>query len=213
MLNQTIPTATWQILHGDRADLAMLWLQALGTDAVIVPALSSLEHYHDYAYPEKFQGALPALYDDHRGTIIYSVPRVHPGIVRLVDRGAMNRVGELRGGDDAAGLAKYVAAIENPAQGASFLHWHGFDEAEIEAKAGPGQEVLVQETWDPAWHACENGRELPIRRENTMGFMLIDAAEGDRRIRMRFETPLENRVGRVILVLTTIVMAGLVLRR
>jgi len=70
----------------------------------------------------------------------------------------------------------------------------------------------MQETWDPAWHAYENGRELPIRIEGTMGFILIDAPEGNHKIQMRFETPLENRAGQVLFVLTGIVMIGLVIR-
>jgi hypothetical protein len=48
MLNQILPTATWQIWQGDSGDLAVLWLQALGADAVIVPDKTSLEFYHDY---------------------------------------------------------------------------------------------------------------------------------------------------------------------
>jgi uncharacterized membrane protein YfhO len=106
-----------------------------------------------------------------------------------------------------------VSVVENPAQNSAALTWRGFDEAEIEAKADRGQSVLVEETWDPAWHAYENGKELPVRAGNTMGFMLIDAPQGEHRIRMRFETPLENRAGQVLFVLTGIVMAGLVIRR
>jgi hypothetical protein len=211
MLNQILPDAVWQVLHGDRADLAVLWLRALGTDAVIVPGPASLEHYHDYRTPGKFQGVLPVLYDDRHDTVIYAIPRVHPGIARIVDR-SMNGLWKIRGGDDKAGLAKYVSLIEDPAQPAATLAWRSFDEAEIEAKAGRGQSVLVQETWDPAWHAYENGRELPIRIEGTMGFILIDAPEGNHKIQMRFETPLENRAGQMLFVLTGIVMIGLVIR-
>jgi hypothetical protein len=178
-----------------------------------VPDKTSFEPYHDYRIPEKFRGVVPALYDDGHGTVIYEVPRVHPGIARVVDRAAMDGFGTIQAGDDAAGLTRYLAVVENPGQTAATLRWLGFDEAEIEAKAGPGQSVLVQETWDPGWHAWENGTRLPIRTENTMGFMLIDTPEGDHRIRMRFETPLENRAGRVIFVLTGIVMAGLVAAR
>ena len=67
----------------------------------------------------------------------------------------------------------------------------------------------MQETWDPAWHAYENGKELPIRMDDKMGFMLIDAPVGDRKIQMRFETPLENRAGQVLFFATAIVIAGL----
>ena len=211
ILNQNIPVATWQIEHGVRADLAVLWLQALGTDAAIVPGKTSMEHYHDYENPEKFRGVLPALYDDQHDTVIYGVPRLHPGIVRVVDRASMNGVGKIQGGDDAAGLTKYLAVVENPAQNPASLTWRGFDEAQLGAKAGQGQSVLVQETWDPAWHAYENGKELPIRTENALGFMLIDMPEGDHRIQLRFETPLENRTGYAFFVITTIVMIGLAL--
>jgi hypothetical protein len=188
----------------------VLWLRALGTDAIVAPGIKSFEPYHELKHPEKLRGALPALYDDQHDTVIYGVPRLRPGIVRIVDRAAMNSVVKIRGGDDAAGLTKYLAVVENPAQNAATLKWRGFDEAEIEATTGAGQSVLVQETWDPAWHARENGKELPIRAESTMGFMLINAPEGDHRIQMRFETPFENRAGQALFVLTGLVMIGLV---
>ena len=210
-LNQIIPLATWQITHGDRGELAALWLQAMGTDAIIVPGRNALESYHDYPMPAKFRGVLPVLYDDQHDTVIYGVPRSRLGIVRIVDRAAMESVGKIQGGDDTAGLAKYLAVVENPAQNAATLTWRGFDEAEIEANTGRGQSVLMQETWDPAWHAYENGKELPERAENTMGFMLIDAPEGDHKIEMRFETPLENRAGQLLFVLTGLIVVGLVI--
>jgi hypothetical protein len=213
ILDQIIPTATFQIFQGDRANLTVLWLQALGTDAIIAPGPASPESYHELKHPEKLSGVLPVLYDDQHETVIYRVPRMHPGIARIVDRAAVENVGKIQGGDDVAGLTKYLAVVENPAQNAATLTWRGFDEADIQANTGGGQSVLVQETWDPAWHAFENGKELPIRAENTMGFILIDAPEGDHRIQMRFETPLENRAGQVLFVLTGIVMAGLVIRR
>jgi hypothetical protein len=212
ILNQIFPTAKWGIIQGERADRAVLWLEALGTDAIVVPGRNSPEYYHDYPTPEKFRGVLPVLYDDQHDTVIYGVPRSHPGIARIVNRVAMNSVAKIRGIDDAA-LAKYVAVVEDPAQSAATLTWRGFDEADIEARTGGGQSVLVQETWDPAWHAWENGKELPVRTENTMGFMLIDAPEGDHRIQMRFETPLENRAGQVLFVLTGLVILGLVISR
>ena len=37
ILNQMLPIGKYQITAGDRGDLALLWLEALGTDAVIVP--------------------------------------------------------------------------------------------------------------------------------------------------------------------------------
>ncbi len=210
MLNQIIPVATWQILTGDRPDLATLWLQALGTDAAIVPASTSQEWYHDYQHPDKFRGVLTAVRDDGQGTVIYAVPRIHPGIVRVVDRAAIAAAARISGGDDNAALANYVALVENPLQPAATLQWRGFDAADVHAKTNPGQTVLVQETFDPAWHAYEDDRQLPIRVEDKMGFMLIDAPPGDHAIRLQFESPLENRIGEIFSILTAIVIIGLV---
>jgi hypothetical protein len=212
MLNQIIPVATWQITQGDRLEPTVLWLQALGTDAIIVPGKAALDPYHDYPKPEKFIG-LPVLFDDRHDTVIYEIPRIHPGIARIVDRAAMSGLAKIQGGDDVGGLTKYAAVVENSAQNAATLTWRGFDEAEIDAKTDRGQSVLVQETWDPAWRAFENGKELPLRIEDKMGFMLIDAPVGDHKIRMRFETPLENRAGQVLFVLAGIAMAALLIFR
>ena len=45
-----------------------------------------------------------------------------------------------------------------------------------------------------------------------MGFMLIDAGPGAHAIDMRFETPLDNRIGQVLLVISMLTAGGLVVR-
>ncbi|HEX4133458.1 MAG TPA: hypothetical protein VHY84_02455 [Bryobacteraceae bacterium] len=212
ILNQIVPVATWQIEYGDQANIAVLWLKALGTDAAIVPDKTSFEAYHDYQKPEKFRGLLPVLYDDGHGTVIYKIARA-PGIARIVDRARFDRIGKIHGGDDWATLTNYISVVDDPAQNPATLTWKGFDEAEVEGKTQQGQSVLLEETWDPAWHAFENGRELPIRAGNTIAFMVIDAPPGDHRIQMRFLTPLENRVGQFVFFVTALVMAGLITMR
>jgi hypothetical protein len=209
MLNQILPMAFFQILAGDRGDIAIAWLQALGTDAVIVPGEKSLDPYRDYKHPEKFRGVAPVLYDDGHGTTIYRVPRLYPNIGRIVDRDAMARAVEIRGGIDTDGLGKYLAIVESPNQPATTISWKGFDDVAIDARASAAQSVLLQETYDPAWHAYENGKRLPIRREPVMGFMLIDVPEGSHAIRMHFETPLENRVGWILFGVSLMAVVGL----
>jgi hypothetical protein len=209
MLNQIIPVATYQILSGSRADLAILWLQALGTGAVIVPAKTSSEPYRDYLRPEKFQGAGAVLYDDHRGTVVYGVPRVHPGIGRVVNREAIQSIGRIRGGDDRETLTKYVSVVEHPEQPVTTVNWRGTDDVELQAQATENQSVLLQETYDPAWHAYENGKELAVRKEPVMDFMLIDVPAGSHAIHMRFEVPFENRAGRVLFAIA--ILAGIAL--
>jgi uncharacterized membrane protein YfhO len=64
--------------------------------------------------------------------------------------------------------------------------------------------VLFQETYDSAWRAYENGRRLAIVRDPAMGFMLVDVPPGDHVIQMRFETPLENRIGQALFALAAL---------
>lgn len=198
MSNPTLPNAQWQITAGDRALPAILWMQALGTDAVIVPDRTSPEHYHDYQYPYKFQGLLPVLYDDRRGTVIYRIPRISPSLGRVVDAPSLAAIGPIRSGEDVPTLSRYVAAIEDPRQSPTQVTWTTFDQLQIHANISAGQSILFQETYDPYWRAYENGRSIPIHRETAMSFMLLDVPKGEHVIQLRFETPLENQIGRVI---------------
>ena len=212
MINQVLPAASFQIQANARGDVSVLWLQALGTSAVIVPDRTSLEAYHDYSTPEKFRGLLPVVFDDQHGTLIYRVPRIFRSLGRVVDRVQMAAIGEVRYGDDFETLNRYVSVIEAAGQQETGVEWSGFDRFQVRAAAGEGQSVLVQETYDAAWHAYENGKALPIRRDRVMGFMLLDVPAGQHRIDMRFETPVENRVGQGLLVLS-LLTAGVLIAR
>jgi hypothetical protein len=208
-LNANIPVAQYQISAGDRGDTAILWMQALGTDAVIVPDRTSPEPYQDYKHPYKFRDLAPVLRDDQHGTVIYRIPRIYTGIGRVVNSSQLAAVGPIRGGDDSDTLTRYVAVVEDPQQSPTQVTWKSFDDAELQARVPPGDAILLQETYDPAWHAYENGRPIPIRREPVMDFMLFPVPEGDRTIQLRFETPLENWIGRVISVLGSAIILAL----
>ncbi len=211
MLNQTLPDVAYQIPVGERGDIAVAWLQALGTDAVIVPDRTSFEPYHDYHRPEKFRGLVPVLYDDQHGTVIYRIPRRYPGIGRVVETAKIAAIGRLKGGDDLNTLTQYLALVESPEQTPSPVTWSSFDEVDVQAQVSRGQSILLQETYDPAWRAYENGKPLPIHAEPVMSFMLIDVPEGRHIIQLRFETPLENRVGQIISILGFVVALALAL--
>lgn len=211
ILNQILPPVAYQISLNDSLDVCVLWLQALGTSAVIVPDKTSLEYYHDYPKPEKFRG-LPVVFDDQHGTIIYRITRVYPGLGRVVDRAGMAALRKMQDFDDLDPLKKYVSMVEAPDQKETSVVWSGFDALQMKADVADGQSVLLQETYDPAWHAYENGRSLPVRRDLTMGFMLIDAPPGNHTIDMRFETPLENRIGEGVVVLSLLTVIALLVR-
>ena len=195
MLNQLLPAANWEITQGTDANAAILWLQALGAGAVIVPYKNSQEVYHDYVHPEKFQGVLPAIFDDHQGNVIYGVHRRFPAIARVVDRASVDY--PVTPGT----LPRYVAAIEHGPDSEVLFKRLSFNAVDLTATTNPGEAVLFQETFDRGWHAYADGHPLRITRD-PMDFMLVEAPSGRRTIQMRFETPLENRIGWIITGLT-----------
>jgi uncharacterized membrane protein YfhO len=127
-----------------------------------------------------------------------------------VDRAKHAAIVEPRSGDDAEMLQRYVSLIEAP-QPETPVTWQGFEAMQVKAQVADGQSVLIQETYDPAWHAYENGKPLKVRRDQVMSFMMIDVAPGAHTVDMRFEVPIENRIGQGLLVASLFVVGGLVL--
>ena len=55
-LNPWWPHGSYQIREGRDAELADLWLKVLGVSYLVVHGEESLEVYHDFRYPSKFDG-------------------------------------------------------------------------------------------------------------------------------------------------------------
>jgi uncharacterized membrane protein YfhO len=80
----------------------------------------------------------------------------------------------------------------------------------VRALTAANESVLLQETYDPNWHATEDGKDVTIRRDPAMGFMLMDVPAGPHTIELNFETPTENRAGQGLLVLSLLALSWLV---
>jgi uncharacterized membrane protein YfhO len=153
-------------------------------------------------------GVLPVLYDDQQGNVLYRVPRRYPSLARVVATAQFNALKPPRFNDDVEYLGAYADAIENGPEAPTSLSWQGTDAFRVHAKLDAGQSLMVQETYDPAWRAWSSGKPLVVRKD-AMGFMVIDAQPGDQEFELAFVTPLENQVGRVVTVLTLLIIAGL----
>ena len=208
LLNPQVEAARWEICLGQNPETAVRWLQALGADAVVVPDAHSQETYHDFAQPYKFAGVLPAIYDDHQGNVIYRVPRRYPSLARVVDTAALRTVPQGWAQNDLSALRAYTAVVEQGPEAETRTDWVGTDELRVHARVTAGQAVLVQVTYDPAWHAYSTGKELTVRRD-PVGFSLIEAPAGEQDLQFVFKTPLENRVGWVLALLAGLVVIGL----
>ena len=203
MMNYASYEAQWQITGEAGAELSKLWMQALGGDAIIVHFKNSRELYHDYTKPEKFVGQLPVIYDDGEGNVIYRVPRRFPDRARVVQSARIRTLPLLVKNVDA--LRPYVSAIEEGPETRAYLKREGTDAMRIQAVLKPGESIVVQETWDPAWQAYASGRKVETRRDPA-GYMEIAAPPGPQEIRLVFETPLENWIGRVMAAISAAIL-------
>jgi uncharacterized membrane protein YfhO len=110
--------------------------------------------------------------------------------------------------DDIQNLQAYVDAIENGPDAPATLKRAGTDAMVGHAKVGPGQSILVQETYDPGWHAWAGGQAVTVRKD-AMDMMVIDAPPGDHDISLAFLTPMENKVGQVVTLFSVLTIAML----
>ncbi|HMD70622.1 MAG TPA: hypothetical protein VKF41_04730 [Bryobacteraceae bacterium] len=208
LLNGALAPAQWETNLGAKPEPTILWMQCMGVDAIYVSDPRSQEVYKDFVHPEKLAGVLPVLYDDGQGNKLYRVPRRYAARARVVETGKLNALKRPRANDDVEYLAAYANAIESGPDSPPTLTREGTDAMRVRAKVAPGQSIVVQESWDPAWQAWAGGQQLPLRKD-VMGFMVVDAPPGDREIRLAFVTPLENRVGRILTLATFLVLIGL----
>lgn len=209
VLNGEAEQAQWEINMGPNPEPAILWLQSMGVDAVYVPDKKSQEIFKDFVFPQKFEGALPVIFDDHQDNKIYRVPRRYPARVRVVETARLNALQRPRFNDDVEYLRAYTDVIEKGPDSPGTLTRESTDAMRVHVKLDAGQSVVVQESYDPAWHAWSAGQPLPVRKD-AMGFMAIDAPPGDREISVVFVTPLENQVGRAVTVIALIVVLTLI---
>jgi hypothetical protein len=207
IINQPVCMAYASITRGDVRQ-GVNWMQAFGVDAVIVHDTTSQEHYHDYATPGAFVGFLPALLDDHEGNAIYRVPRRFPDLARVVETARIRSLRTMGLQWDPETIAAYVEVVEQGPDSHAVLQWEGSNTMRIEAQVGAGQSVLAQMSYDPQWRAESGGAALPIRKD-ALGQMLIETPPGRHEIRLVFDTPLENRIGQIVSILSALIALAL----
>jgi hypothetical protein len=185
---------------------------AFGVDAVIVTDKNSQEVYHDYGEPQRFAGQLPVLLDDHAGDVIYRVPRRFPDLARVVDTARVSSLPAVGPEGDLKALHAYVEALEKGPESRAVTEWQNVNAMRIRAELGTGQSLVVQVAYDPQWRAEAGGATLAIQKD-ALGQMLIAAPSGSSDIRLLFDTPLENQIGKSISLFSALMVIVLLVLR
>jgi len=208
LLNGQVEPAQWETNLGPDARPTILWMQAMAADAIYVSDRRSQEIFKDFQYPQKFVGVLPVLYDDQQGNTLYRVPRRFPARARVVETAKLDAAKPPRYNDDVEYLQAYADVMEKGPDSPATLTRQGTDAMRVHAKLEAGQSLVVQESYDPAWHAWSGGKPLAVRKD-AMGMIVIDAPPGEQDVSVAFVTPLENQVGRGATLLTVLILAAL----
>src|SRR4029077_17134418 len=123
---------------GDRdAEHSILWLKAFGCHAITVPGPQSTEGNHPFRNPRKFEGVLPLLWHDEDDSI-YGVPARSKSLAHVIGADAAVRRTPTNG-LDVEEVARFVAAMENPALPLADFSWLSNTRARIATELHPGQ--------------------------------------------------------------------------
>ena len=171
--------------------ISILWLQAFGCGAIVLPGRGSKDHYHAIANPDKFDGLLPLLWRDS-GDSIFRVPQRSPSLAHVIPKSAVVRT-RPNHGLDVGELRQYVDALESDSMPPASLVWSDPDHARISAKMDSSEVLSVQITYDPGWEARVGGRKVKISADK-LGFIVIDPECADCAIDLHFTGGWEKRV-------------------
>src|SRR5262245_22481977 len=194
----------------ESAERAIHWMQSFGVDLVIVHDQRSQESYKDFVNPQKFAGTMPVEFDNGADDGIYQVPLRWPSLAHVGETERIKSIPWGRAEIDPEVLRRYAETVEKGPDAPTCTEWEGTDAMRVRAVVGDGQSILVQITYDPAWHAYSAGKPLPTSGD-VMSQLLIEAPPGEHDIRLVFEIPRQVKLGRILAVLSVLTVAALVI--
>lgn len=209
--NPNIRVADFAILTGEwagvhNAEVSVLWLKALGVQAVGVSGPASTEIYKPFVSPKKFEGVLEPMWRDG-DNVLYRVGSPRASLGRVVPRSALVARAPVNG-LDVDPLRPYVAALDDPGMPRAEFHWSSAHSAAIAANLDAGQVVSVQMSWHEGWHANVNGRPAPVQHD-AIGLMYVDPqVAGPCTIEMVYDGGVEARVAHWLCALAALLLIG-----
>jgi hypothetical protein len=210
--NWMVQIATYTIYTGENtgdrdAEYSILWLKAYGCHAITVPGPQSREANKPFRNPRKFEGVLPLVWHDEDDSI-YAVPQRSNSLAHVIPAAAVVVRPPVHG-LDVAEVARFVAALEDPALPLAGFSWQSGGSAHIAAEVHPGQVVALQVTYDTGWVASVNGRPALLTRDGIGLITVHPACDGPCEIDLRFDGGAQRKI---CLALSVLVMLGVVLK-
>lgn len=174
MLNTLIWDANYVIKSGDhdpQARAGLLWLKAMGAQAVYINGPGTRDAYLDFLAPAPLAAQLTELWRDGADAI-YRVPQRNASLAHVMTRPDLTDHRPITGVDYQP-IEAYVAALDNPALPEATWQWESPSRAHITTRLEPGQLVSVQINAHFGWHASIAGQPIPIEHDG-LGYMVLD---------------------------------------
>lgn len=207
--DREIPVANYAVtamVGPEWAENSVLWLKALGVQAVGVTGPGSSEVYKPFKDPKKFDGVLEELWRDG-GDVLYRVGKPHRPLARVVPRDRLVTRTPVNGAD-VDPVRGYVAALEDASMPEADFKWTSAHTARIETNVGAGQVVSWQEAWHAGWHAHAAGKEIPIGRD-ALGLMTISPPLGRSTIDLSYDGGVELMVAHWLSAIVALILLAL----
>lgn len=193
---------TYQVNVGADAGIATLWMQALPVRYIVVPGPSSSEIYRDFADVRKFDGRLPAVFDEH-SVRIYEVPRV--GDPNLV----VARVADLKAPTSAVDADAVAAYVRRIAEGRAptSMERRGLGTWRAVVDVADGEALLLRQAYDTGWRAWVDGRAAEVRSD-PIGQLLVVVPPGRHVVELDHRVHGDLLAGLALATVTTVVLLG-----
>lgn len=185
---------------------AILWLQAFGVQAMVVPGKDSPETWHPFQDPRKFEGLLKPIWKES-DTTIYEVPMQSLSLAHVVDDAAVVRHTP-RSGSDTGEIGRYVADLQNSKFPIAPWKWKGSDAGSLDTRLAEGQTIALQISYHPGWHARVNGMETPLGKDGLGLMWLKPKTNGQIHVELTYDGGWEMRACRIASGLGMIALAA-----
>jgi hypothetical protein len=174
-INQVQQRADTAIAFGtgdvqEEVRMTLAWLKAYGVGVIAIGGKDSEEFWKAFTHPQKFDGLLPALWQEG-GVTMYRVPLREFTLAHIVPESAIVRRVP-KEPDDTGDVEKFAAALDDPSLPGTAFDWEGRNRIRIRTTVAPGRVLSVQETYHPGWHATVGGKPQKIFKDG-LGLMWL----------------------------------------
>lgn len=180
----------------DSVELATLWLQAYGVDAMVVPGPGSPEYWKPFRFPAQFVGALPLLWRQ-RDTSIYAVPRIRSGLAHVIPESSIvQKTPESL--SDTGQIRAYAAQLQNLANPPAEWRWIDNNHGRIRTRMAPGDVISLQITYRAGWKATTDGRPVAIVPDGLAQMAIHAGCSGPCEVDLSYDGGWEDKGLRIV---------------